>query len=115
MVHPYHLALHGVDIALPDGRILFQDIHDSFKAYGRHAHLKTAVIYGGVNQNPQSRAVERGVDVLVATDVAARGIDVDGVTTMSASSSVPEASRMPVSVKVSMVSTGSSFPTARCP
>ena len=32
MAHPYHLALHGVDIALPDGRILFQDIHDSFKA-----------------------------------------------------------------------------------
>jgi ATPase subunit of ABC transporter with duplicated ATPase domains len=32
MTHPCHLALHGVDIALPDGRILFQDIHDSFKA-----------------------------------------------------------------------------------
>ena len=54
-------------LVLAPTRELAGQIHDSFKAYGRHAHLKTAVIYGGVNQNPQSRAVERGVDVLVAT------------------------------------------------
>jgi ATPase subunit of ABC transporter with duplicated ATPase domains len=32
MAHPYLLALHGLDIALPDGRILFHDIHDTFGA-----------------------------------------------------------------------------------
>jgi ATPase subunit of ABC transporter with duplicated ATPase domains len=32
MAHPYHLALHGVDIALPDGRVLFHDIHDTLGA-----------------------------------------------------------------------------------
>jgi ATPase subunit of ABC transporter with duplicated ATPase domains len=32
MAHPYLLALHGVDLALPDGRILFHDLHDTFGA-----------------------------------------------------------------------------------
>jgi ATP-dependent RNA helicase RhlE len=54
-------------LVLAPTRELAGQIHDSFKAYGRHAHLKSAVIYGGVNQNPQANAVARGVDVLVAT------------------------------------------------
>jgi ATPase subunit of ABC transporter with duplicated ATPase domains len=32
MAHPYLLALHGLDIALPDGRILFHDLHDTLGA-----------------------------------------------------------------------------------
>jgi ATPase subunit of ABC transporter with duplicated ATPase domains len=32
MAHPDLLALHGLDIALPDGRILFHDLHDSLGA-----------------------------------------------------------------------------------
>jgi ATPase subunit of ABC transporter with duplicated ATPase domains len=32
MAHPYLLALHGLDIALPDGRILFHDIHETLVA-----------------------------------------------------------------------------------
>lgn len=32
MAHPYLLALHGLDIALPDGRILFHDLHDTIGA-----------------------------------------------------------------------------------
>jgi len=32
MAHPYHMALHGLDIALPDGRILFHDLHEVFAA-----------------------------------------------------------------------------------
>jgi ATPase subunit of ABC transporter with duplicated ATPase domains len=32
MAHPYLLALHGLDIALPDGRILFHDLHETFSA-----------------------------------------------------------------------------------
>ena len=54
-------------LVLAPTRELAGQIHDSFKVYGRHAHLKSAVIYGGVNQNPQASAVARGVDVLVAT------------------------------------------------
>jgi ATPase subunit of ABC transporter with duplicated ATPase domains len=29
MAHPFYLALHGVDITLPDGRALFHDIHET--------------------------------------------------------------------------------------
>ena len=32
MAHPYLAALHGVDIILPDGRILFTNLHESFQA-----------------------------------------------------------------------------------
>ncbi|KGF81550.1 hypothetical protein IA69_11365 [Massilia sp. JS1662] len=32
MAHPYFAALHGVDIILPDGRILFTHLHESFGA-----------------------------------------------------------------------------------
>jgi ATPase subunit of ABC transporter with duplicated ATPase domains len=32
MAHPFLLALHGVDIALPDGRVLFHDIHETLGA-----------------------------------------------------------------------------------
>jgi len=48
-------------------RELAGQIHESFRAYGKHAKLQTAVIYGGVNQRPQAAAMMRGVDVLVAT------------------------------------------------
>ena len=32
MAHPYFAALHGVDITLPDGRILFTNLHETFQA-----------------------------------------------------------------------------------
>ena len=35
-------------LVLAPTRELAGQIHDSFKAYGRHAHLKSAVIYGGM-------------------------------------------------------------------
>ena len=37
------------------------------KTYGRHLPFKTAVIFGGVNINPQIDKLRRGVDILVAT------------------------------------------------
>ena len=46
--------------------------------------IKTATIHGNKSQNARQRALEafrkNRVQVLVATDVAARGIDVDGIT-----------------------------------
>jgi ATP-dependent RNA helicase RhlE len=48
-------------------RELAQQIHDSFRDYGVHTGLRAAVIFGGVNQGPQVRALRSGVDVLVAT------------------------------------------------
>ncbi len=54
-------------LVLAPTRELAAQIYESFKAYGRHARLKAAVIYGGVGQHQQSRAMMHGVDVLVAT------------------------------------------------
>jgi ATP-dependent RNA helicase RhlE len=48
-------------------RELALQIGDSFKAYGRHANLKSTVIFGGVNQHVQTVALRQGVDVLIAT------------------------------------------------
>jgi ATP-dependent RNA helicase RhlE len=54
-------------LVLAPTRELAAQIHESFKAYGRHSGLRAAVIYGGVGQQPQARAMQHGVDVLVAT------------------------------------------------
>jgi ATP-dependent RNA helicase RhlE len=48
-------------------RELAAQIEQSFKAYGRHAHLRQAVVYGGVFQGTQIQAMRGGVDILVAT------------------------------------------------
>ncbi len=48
-------------------RELASQIGESFKTYGAHTGLRTTVIFGGVGQNPQVRALAQGVDILVAT------------------------------------------------
>jgi ATP-dependent RNA helicase RhlE len=48
-------------------RELASQVAKSFSDYGRHLRPSVAVIFGGVGQAPQVRAMERGVDVLVAT------------------------------------------------
>src|ERR1700754_4740377 len=54
-------------LILTPTRELAIQIDESFAAYGRHTGLKHLVIYGGVSQNPQTDALRRGVDILVAT------------------------------------------------
>ena len=54
-------------LVLSPTRELATQIAESFATYGRHTGLKQAVIYGGVSQNPQAKAVRDGVDILVAT------------------------------------------------
>lgn len=48
-------------------RELAIQIEESFADYGKHLPLKHAVIFGGVNQNPQVGRLRNGVDILVAT------------------------------------------------
>jgi len=48
-------------------RELAAQIETSFAAYGRHAGLTRACIFGGVGASPQEKALSRGVDILVAT------------------------------------------------
>jgi ATP-dependent RNA helicase RhlE len=53
-------------IVTPTRELAIQ-IEESFKAYGRHTDLTCTVVFGGVNQNPQTKALRNGVDILVAT------------------------------------------------
>jgi ATP-dependent RNA helicase RhlE len=54
-------------LILAPTRELAAQISESFRVYGRHTHVRNTVIFGGVNQNPQARALQDGVDVVVAT------------------------------------------------
>ena len=47
-------------------RELAMQVKESFAAYGRHTGLKTALVMGGVGQNPQVAALKAGVDILIA-------------------------------------------------
>ena len=54
-------------LILTPTRELALQIQDSFAAYGRNLPLRSAVIFGGVGQQPQVDAIRRGLDILVAT------------------------------------------------
>ncbi len=54
-------------LVLAPTRELAVQIGDSFKAYGCFAGLRHTVIYGGVAQGPQTRALRDGIDILIAT------------------------------------------------
>jgi len=48
-------------------RELASQVSDSFGTYGTHTDLRHTVVFGGVRQGPQVRALKKGVDILVAT------------------------------------------------
>ena len=54
-------------LVLAPTRELAAQVEESVKAYGKHLKLKSAVIFGGVGMNPQINALQKGVDILVAT------------------------------------------------
>ncbi len=54
-------------LVLTPTRELAAQILDNAESYGRNLDLKSAVIFGGVNQNPQVTALRQGVDFLIAT------------------------------------------------
>lgn len=54
-------------LVLAPTRELALQIHDNFKEYGRSLDIRTTVIFGGIPQARQVRALNQGVDVLIAT------------------------------------------------
>ena len=54
-------------LILTPTRELAIQIGDSFKAYGAHTRIRHTVIFGGVGQHPQTEALKRGIEVLIAT------------------------------------------------
>ncbi|TNF70650.1 MAG: DEAD/DEAH box helicase [Bacteroidetes bacterium] len=54
-------------LILTPTRELALQIGESLSAYGRFTQVRNTVIFGGVNQQKQTEALGRGVDILVAT------------------------------------------------
>lgn len=54
-------------LILTPTRELAIQIGEAFAAYSKYTSLRYTVIFGGVNQNPQVRALNRGTDILIAT------------------------------------------------
>ncbi len=54
-------------LVLTPTRELAAQVQESIETYGKHENLRSAVVFGGVNINPQQMALRRGVDILVAT------------------------------------------------
>ena len=54
-------------LILTPTRELAAQVEESFRTYGKHVALKTVVIYGGVNMDPQIAALRAGVEIVVST------------------------------------------------
>lgn len=54
-------------LVLAPTRELALQICEGFEVYGRYTAVRQVAIFGGVGQSPQVRALNKGVDILVAT------------------------------------------------
>ena len=54
-------------LILAPTRELAIQIGDEFRAYGKFLHLRHTVIFGGVKQGAQVKALSRGIDIVIAT------------------------------------------------
>jgi len=75
-------------LILTPTRELAAQVADSVATYGRFLPVTSAVVFGGVNINPQIQALRRGVDILIATPgrlldhVSQRTVDLRHVETL---------------------------------
>ncbi|MFT4734686.1 MAG: ATP-dependent RNA helicase RhlE [Algoriphagus sp.] len=54
-------------LILTPTRELAAQIYENVKEYGEFVDIRSTVIFGGVNQNPQVKTLRQGVDILIAT------------------------------------------------
>ncbi|AWV98885.1 DEAD/DEAH box helicase [Arcticibacterium luteifluviistationis] len=54
-------------LILTPTRELAAQIYDNVREYSEFLDIRSTVIFGGVNQNPQVRTLRQGVDILIAT------------------------------------------------
>jgi ATP-dependent RNA helicase RhlE len=54
-------------LILTPTRELAAQVQESVKIYGKHIALRSAVVYGGINIDPQIKELRAGVEILVAT------------------------------------------------
>ena len=75
-------------LILTPTRELAAQVEESVRTYGKYMDVKSMVMFGGVNINPQKEKLNRRVDILVATPgrlldhVGQRTIDLSGVDTL---------------------------------
>ncbi len=61
-------ARHPVRVLiLTPTRELAMQVEESVRTYGKHLPLRSTTVFGGVNINPQIKALQGGIDILVAT------------------------------------------------
>ncbi|AQS39282.1 DNA/RNA helicase, superfamily II [Shewanella psychrophila] len=83
-------------LILTPTRELAIQVAENITRYGQFTSLKTLAVYGGANMNPQRKALNAGVDILVATPgrlfdfVGQHGLDLSDVTSLI----IDEADRM---------------------
>ena len=53
-------------VLVPTREVALQ-VLDAFRTYGRHDNFYSFAVYGGVSMHPQVQALQRGLDVLIAT------------------------------------------------
>lgn len=70
-------------LVLTPTRELAAQVHSNIKTYSQFLDIRSTVIFGGVNQNPQIATLRRGVDILVATP--GRLIDLESQRALSLS------------------------------
>src|SRR5690606_9195519 len=72
-------------LILTPTRELAAQVEESVQTYGKHLPIKSLVMFGGVNINPQIAALRKPVDILVATPgrlldhAGQRTVDLSGV------------------------------------
>ena len=72
-------------LILTPTRELAAQVHESVETYGKYLDLRSLVMFGGVNINPQIAALRKPLDILVATPgrlldhVGQRTVDLGGV------------------------------------
>jgi ATP-dependent RNA helicase RhlE len=75
-------------LILTPTRELASQVEESVRVYGKYIDVKSMVMFGGVNINPQKEKLNRRVDILVATPgrlldhVGQKTIDLSGVETL---------------------------------
>ncbi|WP_041416056.1 DEAD/DEAH box helicase [Shewanella halifaxensis] len=94
-LEPEHQSKVKVLVLTPTRELAIQ-VADNISAYAQFLPFKTTAVYGGSNMNPQRKALQAGVDILVATPgrlfdhIGQFGLDLSNVTHLV----VDEADRM---------------------
>lgn len=69
-------------LVLTPTRELAAQVYANVKEYSEFLNIKSAVIFGGVNQKPQAGAIRQGIDVLVATPGRLLDLETQGLLSL---------------------------------